>query len=241
MSRYEWEEGKVVLPSAEYQRVRVAVVTAFNAHQDELYARAQKAFTAAKALAKGRSKTPAVYRLVERLASEIGMSCRVYPVLYPAVSGGWDYDLSGGDEDRGLIWDKMVTSERVGGVKTVRVTAPKRKDFAHVRLTGPVVLVPVGHEATIVFTTATRTARWRVEEGNHAVSEVRKRPVARAFFTALDKVKWTRGSGGYFIGNDECNRDEGDGANYITRTWGPEGEKARKDAEKGAGFRRRRD
>lgn len=70
-----------------------------------------------------------------------------------------------------------------------------------------------------------RRAHWRVPENNHAREHARAHPLAVAFFRALGRVRWTRGSGGDIVGNDEYNRDsgyEGGGANYVTADYGPE-------------------
>jgi len=44
------------------------------------------------------------------------------------------------------------------------------------------------------------------------------------FFAALDEVRWTRGSGGVIISNNEANRESdcaGGGANFINSGLGP--------------------
>jgi hypothetical protein len=75
-------------------------------------------------------------------------------------------------------------------------------------------------EASITF--AGRRVTWSSGSNNHQVERARKHPVARAFFDALDRVKWTRGTGGRLVGNDEYNeesRQEGGGGNYVTEEW----------------------
>lgn len=75
-----------------------------------------------------------------------------------------------------------------------------------------------------------RTVRWSVSENNHAVDHARDSVLATIFFAALDKVTWTRDTGGSIVGNDEYNREAdyvGGGGNYITATYGPRGEAAR--------------
>lgn len=61
-------------------------------------------------------------------------------------------------------------------------------------------------------------------ENNHQVERARNHPVVQAMFAALNRVQWTRGSGGQLLGNDEYNRDnsyEGGGGNYVTETYPP--------------------
>lgn len=83
-----------------------------------------------------------------------------------------------------------------------------------------------GHEAaTIDF--RSNVVTWDVPEGNHAVERAHAAPLALAFFAALDKINWTRNSGGFGTGNDEYNEDDrsaGGGANYVTFAYGPKGE-----------------
>ena len=89
-----------------------------------------------------------------------------------------------------------------------------------------------GHlAATISF--EGRVVTWSVTENNRAVETADASPLAAVFFGALNKVTWTRGTGGVLVGNDEYNQDTrevGGGRNYITRTFGPKGEQARKAA-----------
>lgn len=82
-------------------------------------------------------------------------------------------------------------------------------------------------EAVVVL--SGRRLMWRVEENNHAVDRAHEKWLGRALFAQLDRVKWTRGSGGVFTGNDEYNQDsdyEGGGGNYITYEYGPPSKKA---------------
>lgn len=73
-----------------------------------------------------------------------------------------------------------------------------------------------------------RHLTWDVPENNHAVDHAHESWLGKALFTQLGRVKWTRGSGGYFVGNNEYNddRDVGGGANYLTYSFGPAGDNA---------------
>lgn len=74
-----------------------------------------------------------------------------------------------------------------------------------------------------------RHLTWDVPDNNHAVDHAHDSWLGKALFAQLDRVTWTRGSGGYFVGNNEYNddRDVGGGANYLTRSYGPAGDRAR--------------
>lgn len=69
-----------------------------------------------------------------------------------------------------------------------------------------------------------REVHWRVGENNRACERARDHPMAKALFAALSRVKWTRGSGGQIVGNNEYNRDDrsaGGGGNYVVSEYGP--------------------
>lgn len=71
-----------------------------------------------------------------------------------------------------------------------------------------------------------REVRWSSGENNHQVERAHSHPLAMALFSALQTVRWTRGTGGTLVGNDEYNSDsssEGGGANYVTARYGPKG------------------
>lgn len=73
-----------------------------------------------------------------------------------------------------------------------------------------------------------RTVIWNVPDGNRACEDARDSYMGKKFFYLLRYIKWTRGSGGKIIGNDEYNREaewEGGGGNYVTATFGPAGKK----------------
>lgn len=79
-------------------------------------------------------------------------------------------------------------------------------------------------DATIVLDDKTKTVHWSVGENNHACEHAHAHPMAKALFSALARINWTRGSGGTIVGNDEYNRDsysEGGGGNYTKSTYGP--------------------
>jgi hypothetical protein len=93
-------------------------------------------------------------------------------------------------------------------------------------------------ECGVTFDLKARTVRWGVSENNHAVERARESWLGRAFFRALDRVNWTRGTGGTIVGNDEYNSDseyEGGGANYVTASYPPPKPLARSYAAYGSG------
>ena len=101
---------------------------------------------------------------------------------------------------------------------------PQKKDFP---LCTTKSLSFSADAGSITFENETKTVRWHVSENNHSVDDAHQTAVAKLFFGALGKIKWTRATGGTICGNDEYNRDnegEGGGGNYVTFRFGPLGE-----------------
>ena len=79
-------------------------------------------------------------------------------------------------------------------------------------------------DAAIILKNETKTVEWDVPENNHACENAQKHPIAKLLFRLLFQMKWTRGSGGQIVGNDEYHRDAyeaGDGANYVKKEYPP--------------------
>jgi len=107
---------------------------------------------------------------------------------------------------------------------TLKTSLPKKRDLKLLPTSKDCVL-SLG-EASITLTNKTRTVHWDVPENNHAREHAREHVVAKKLFALLDRITWTRGSGGKLVGNDEYARDaghgcEGGGGNYVTATYGP--------------------
>jgi len=209
MSRNCWEAGSVKLPGAEWKKARDALVAAWNARQaeslkvaQELHARlvAIKAAGGSKAIAKNLYETLKGNAADERLLERVSQLA---------------------------LWQiQSSVLKRDEGSGKVTLVTPKKKDFPEepsTKWTGRSF-----GDFSISVNHAEKTLGWNVSENNHAVEHAREHPMGVAFFKVLGGVKWTRGSGGVFSGNDEyCrdnNRHEGGGANYVTARFGPLGE-----------------
>ena len=220
MSCSEWERGEIKLPAGVMKTVREAVVTAHNAVQERLLSVAGDVLTRVLAANKGK-------RNVE-WTHAIDLACATVDE----------------DQDGFHSWDVvrllMPTTRRplptTGDykpkwqeVKATKPAKPKRKNLNLLAKRAEVVGLT---DATIRFDKDGRTVVWTVSENNHACEHARAHPVARAFFSALDRVEWKRGSGGEIVGNDEYNQDnrsDGGGANYVKDRFGPKEAKAAAD------------
>jgi hypothetical protein len=114
---------------------------------------------------------------------------------------------------------------------TIKIPARQWRDFVKQILdvmgeyfdSGPRKTFELG-DARIVLDNENQQVTWIVPENNHAREHAHDHLLARALFRALGNVKWTRGSGGVIVGNDEYNRDSremGGGGNYEVAYYGP--------------------
>jgi hypothetical protein len=196
--------------------VREAVVAAHNAVQERLLAVAEKILVRVKAETKGKRNVD-WGRAIEDSVQALNEDREGF--------GSWEVS-------RLLMPTKRRPLPTTGyapkweDVKATRPTKPKRKDA---KFLGKRVESVGLTDATISFGDDGRTVTWAVHENNHACEYARAHPVARAFFAALGRVEWKRGSGGEIVGNDEYNRDdkhEGGGANFVKESFGPNVKKA---------------
>lgn len=104
-----------------------------------------------------------------------------------------------------------------------KLRAPLKKNLSTVSTRGSNLHVIQLPEATITFNDTDKTVTWAVHENNRAVERAHTDPTARELFRLLHQIKWTRGSGGQIVGNDEYNCDDynfGGRANYVTMQFG---------------------
>ena len=203
MSCYEWEEGAIIIPSKEYVSVRRWVITAHNDMEKKCldYARAVHA----ELLARTKRQRNVNWEQALRDLVLGDRSLRAVRSL--------------DDEERwrmhSLVHDRIPPSGRP--------LKPQVKQLDLLPLTATEVRVG---EASITFENAKRTVSWSVPDNNHACETARDHPVGRALFARLKRVKWTRGSGGVIVGNDEYaseDRSVGGGGNTANSVFGPLG------------------
>lgn len=212
MSCYAWEHGTIKLPRAAVVTVRAAVVDRENERRKETFDRAVAILPRLLALGKGKR----------------GFDFR------KAFEGFAESERLGEDDHgikRLLFVDVRRPLPRVGymgvtemweTVKAPKPKAPKKSALVLLKARGKQRLVVELGEASITFDGQTVT--WDVPENNHAPERAHEDPVAVALFRALDRVQWTRGSGGEIAGNDEYGRDSqesGGGGNYTVANYGP--------------------
>jgi len=196
MSCYEWEAGEIRLPKKDYPKFRKSIIEAWNKYHLDLYQRALIILLKLKKMGKGKRK-------------------------FDWHGAYVDNFCEGPDEAFFAIEQMIFDFKALNGPKLIR---PKKKDVPKAKVSKGTKLA-LG-EARIAFNDKTCTVTWAVPENNHACEYAREHPVAVKLFNALARVKWTRGSGGQIVGNDEYNREDchaGGGGNYVKETYNQKG------------------
>jgi len=220
MSNYNWARGTITIPTKDYPKVRDALIAYENTRQANLYAIAFKVYEIFKglkfkrgtdrfAIAESASDAEHYFGAGNRIDRTFGASfdCedrrKIALSIFPPQK----------DEDGKVRWNNKHTT---------RAQKPKRKDFPLANKSTRRFNAP---DLTISLDPKTRVVSFDGDENNRAQERALEGNLARALFRALDRVTWTRGSGGKIIGNDEYNGDdcsEGGGANYVLHEWSKE-------------------
>lgn len=223
MSNYEWEEGGIKLPTAEFARVRQVVADRVTKNSDAIYTKAQEFWAGLTAKQKS---DPAAYKAAF-LAFKDKSTKRVYNGLWggshdeSTLPEGFDDHVFGYAAER-AAWDKAAgktVTFKPRRLQKTDLTYPTKKDLVFRTMNG---------SGNITFDRDTSSVRWYVDENNHAVDSAHGDPLADEFFTALSMVKWTRGTGGYLLYGNEYQREAGHhspgaGGSSVSRGFGPIG------------------
>lgn len=207
MSRYEWESGSLVIPAKEWPGFKRTLREGHNRLQALRFELAVILSNEVKALGRGKRNFD-----FEKAAEEL---------FYRRAQGRFSSLTKDSDE---ILRSIFPRSESSTPPKRVRPVLPKKKDFPPA--TSKTDYFDCG-EGGIKLNDDGRTFSWHVPENNHACEEAHEHPMARVAFNALDKIKWTRNTGGKITGNDEYNqesREDGGGSNYVVMRYGPLGE-----------------
>jgi len=204
MSCYEWERGTITIPAKDWARFRKALLEAWNAKQLGLLERARKLHARLRNTVKGKRGATRSKALRRAFEDHVGHR---------------DDDLSD------LMFNLLISYSREDGHGTWSLKGlPKKKDLKTFPVSkGATIML---EDATVIFDNDRRTVTWDVPENNHAREHARNHWFAKELFQRLRRIKWTRGSGGRILGNDEYSQDagrehEGGGGSYVTAEYGP--------------------
>lgn len=216
MSCYEWEEGTLILPTAEVAPLKKVLREYTNQLHADVLDEAKKMHRSVKTTS------------LKKYCETLNLWVRGVHESGAARSG------QGPAANRLARWalEGVVQSQaregkgpRTPTVADVERVAPRATN----RTTNFTVCDQHGfNAATITF--EGRKVTWHVDENNHAVETAHEAPLGALFLAHLDKIRWTAKTGGTFTGNNEYNRedrDAGGGSNYITLDFGPLGEDAK--------------
>lgn len=229
MSRNDWERGELLLPSGEAVAVRRAVRDEYNRCVDGVY-EVCKAFWRDERTRSLDKYEQALGRFVASRQRRFGRPQFANRRDWVSEHARWE--LQG-----------ILDAARAGAGTLRQVT---RKDLAQHGLAPATSKTTTFQLESTSISFAGRKLSYWSGENNHQVERATSHPVVQALLRALEQVRWTRGSGGTFWGNDEYNRHEaisgwGSGASYLTRDYGPVGqaERARSMGLSVAQYRRR--
>lgn len=225
MSKYEWERATLTLPTAAVAPLKEKLRIYVNTLHDEVRVEAIRLH---KVIA---TRSPAKYKKALR-----NITTNAY-VAAESTRHGWRTQAAEVPVFRTVAFSVLESMLRDAELRTAKgqtgvgVNQPTLADVSRhaPKATNKTTTFVVhtargGDEATITF--EGRTLTWDVAENNRAVEEAHEAPLAKVLFAALDRINWTRSTGGSGVGNDEYNRDSdysGGGSNYTTFRYGPLG------------------
>lgn len=210
MSKNEWEEGEIVLPTAEYAFVRKAVQDADDRHKRAVFDETQRFW---KGLTRKEQTDAAAYRsAVNRYVD--ALASRHWPSM--------------GDHLADDVHDRLEGPLRVLGPdrRWTDAQRPRRVLASDMDYPTNRTTTFTARGASVAFNHDRKSVTWYVGENNHAVDTARESQLGQALFEALGSVKWTGSTGGVISGNDEYHQEDtsyGGGGNYCTDAFGPLG------------------
>lgn len=210
MSCYDWESGTIIIPSKIWSKFRSRLIAVWNAKQEAQY---KKCLQTHEKLTEGLKGTRGKARQ-EKIDSII--KCAYRQPRGPYESS--EYQTHEECEIEEMLRENLFKDDKI--------VKPQKKNFDIRAITKSTSMEC--DDGYVRFDNDTHSIHWHVSENNRACARAHSHWFAKALFTALYEVKWTRGSGGVISGNDEYSRDDegyGGGGNQANFTYGPEGER----------------
>lgn len=207
MGHWETEHGEIVLPSAEFAAVRQAVQKAEHDHQTRVFEETQGFW---KSLSRKEQTDPEAYeaarsRFIEGRRQAIDNARRSWGQrsVTPHAEELVD-DLSTRlTLYRGAVPARVLKSE-------IPFPTNRTTEFR-------------AGEGSITFTKDTNAVSFDTGQYRNVIERAHNSPAGTALFARLKTVKWTRGTGGIFHGDNEINDEETNRGEYVTTAYGPLG------------------
>lgn len=259
MGHWEWEGGTITLPSTEFTTVFHAVIEAQKRRQALFLAHAEKFWATIPPKAKRNRDLYREWTHAYVFGNVDEWDChRRWPKNYakpsiPEQKGvvrseeqGWPLQTL--LENVIYEWVEVEQTNSLNG-RTWKQTQRQERNPRKVTKAMAEKAFPTTNrtttfhfgEASITFDRKHRTVNYSSGENRHVIDAARNHPLGKALFDALDRVTWTRGSGGKILGNSELNRDsdyEGGGGNYVVDEYGPKHPRRRAYASHSLGYGR---
>ena len=230
MSNYNWARGSVKIPAKYYPKVRDAVIEAHNGRQTFLLKRAGEVYDLLKKskIKRGTDKRALVeddYAREEVFGRYSALDRLLDKLDYSEVE---------------LIAESLFPTTYKDGtrVESKRMHKPKKKDFPLANSRTKQIDDGGYGDIYIGFDNKTRTISFGCAENNRAQERFLEHRLYSVLKRALDRVEWTRSTGGKLLGNDEYSRDsyeEGAGGNYVLQEWSKEASNRRRKARSSYG------
>lgn len=202
MSNNEYENGTFTLPTAAVAPLKKLLREDQNAHRERIFAEAKRVHVKIKTTSREKYQKELTRRDDTNWNS-------VYD--WAAI-----YVLEGMLRRRG---DKPPVTPIVADMDAI---LPEAKSTT----TEFRILTKHDHNCGVIRFKG-REVTWSVWENNRAVDHAHSGSTAKVFFGYLDRLTWTRGTGGYTMYDSEYNEDSmgnRTGAS-LSATWGPLGER----------------
>lgn len=199
MSRNDWEQGIIAIPTHSWSKLKKGLQQAQNNERDRIFKEAISLQEEVVTHFKGRKNID-----VDDVINFIG-----------AISN-----------DESYVVELLVKLSLKGNGYQMKKITQKMLEELFPKATNRTEVYGDPVSAEVIVDNKKKTVSWYVSENNHAVETARTSWIGIALFDELKKIDFGNNKklGGYFIGNDEINRDDGDGMNYVTARYGKKGE-----------------
>lgn len=238
MSRNCWENGTIVIPRASWPGFKKNLRAAWNTALDQDLMVINTLHEKLKESYKGKRNVDWTAAVNAEIYKEHPYDAnRPYRVTGPTGDVYKFKVMDKWDVARLLVTEPPKPAQGTNPAVT-SLNAPASEPFKPKLVLPKKSVLPVANGKTLRFYMSeasitlsdekSMSVEWNVSENNHAVENARATHIAGVFFKLLDKIQWTRNTGGTIAGNDEYaseSRESGGGANYTTGTYGPSGTK----------------